>query len=65
MEKKKNETQANSTEVASVSASAAIKAQNQPNNNSYVFLQDVDLPFLNLKGKLYMLPNGQKCSIPS
>lgn len=63
MEKKKNETQANSTEVASVSASAAIKAQNQPNNNSYVFLQDVDLPFLNLKGKLYMLPNGQKCLV--
>jgi len=63
MGKKKNETKANSTEIASISAAEAIKAKNQANNNSYVFLQDVDLPLLNLKGKLYMLPNGQKCLV--
>ncbi|MCR4880524.1 MAG: insulinase family protein [bacterium] len=53
----------NDKAVCSPAAADAIKAQNLPAINNYTFLQDVNIPSLNLNGKLYVLPNGQKCLV--
>ena len=49
-------------EVCSPVAADALRAQNLPVAN-YKYLQDINIPALNLNGKLYRLPNGQKCLV--
>ena len=49
--------------VCSPAAADAIKAQNLSVAPKYAYLQDINIPALNLNGKLYMLPNGQKCLV--
>ena len=49
--------------VCSPAAADAIRAKNLPSAKNYAYLQDINIPALNLNGKLYMLPNGQKCLV--
>ncbi len=53
----------NSSEVFSDAAAQAITSINAPVRTSATFIRNVDLPYLNLRGNLYVLPNGQKCLI--
>ncbi|MCQ2957619.1 MAG: insulinase family protein [Candidatus Gastranaerophilales bacterium] len=49
--------------VVSPICAKAITSINAPVNTPYKFIQEINLPYLNLKGNLYLLPNGQKCLI--
>ena len=57
------ETLKNSDSVCSTVTAEAIKAQNLTNLPNYTFLRDINITALNLNGKLYQLPNGQKCLV--
>ena len=49
--------------VASPMAANALKSLNFGQQNDYTFLQNINIPSLNLNGNLYVLKNGQKCFV--